>query len=56
MTHDQLWKEVLTVFFWEFVHLLLPKISSRVNLSQLRPMDKELLLTPPQGDGASLTS
>ncbi len=49
MTHDQLWKEVLTVFFSEFVHLLLPKISSRVNLSQLRPMDKELFTHSPAG-------
>lgn len=49
MTHDQLWKEVISVFFWEFIRLLLPNLSSRMNLSRLRPMDRELFTHSPAG-------
>lgn len=50
MDHDQIWKEVLTEFFGEFMELFFPRIAEQIDLSTVEFSNPELFADPPTGD------
>jgi Putative transposase, YhgA-like. len=46
---DQLFKELLRVFFREFLELFFPEIASRLDFGQVRFLDKEVFTDFPEG-------
>jgi len=50
MPHDQLFKELLTAFFKEFMELFYPDIAIRLDFSRVTFLDKETFTDIPAGD------
>ena len=50
MDHDQIWKEVLTEFFGEFMELFFPRIAEQLDLTTVEFDNTELFADPPTGD------
>lgn len=49
MSHDQLVKEILRVFFADFLSLVLPGVARRLRLGRQEFLDKELFTDWPRG-------
>ena len=49
MAHDQLWKELLSTFFREFMECFFPAVAARLDFSAVEVLDKELFTDVPEG-------
>ncbi len=49
LSHDQLVKEILRVFFADFLSLVLPGVARRLRLGRQEFLDKELFTDWPRG-------
>src|SRR5579872_2067863 len=50
MDHDRLFKELLTVFFAEFIELFLPQVAAYLDTSSIEFLDKEVFTDVTAGD------
>jgi predicted transposase YdaD len=50
MDHDQLFKELLTNFFFEFIELFVPQMAAEMDRSSIEFLDKEVFSDAPTGD------
>jgi predicted transposase/invertase (TIGR01784 family) len=50
MNHDQLFKQLLTTFFYEFVELFLPDVAAYTDRDHLEFLDKEVFTDLTGGD------
>lgn len=48
--HDRLFKELLTTFFWEFIELFFPAITTYLERDTITFLDKELFTDVTSGD------
>lgn len=52
--HDQIFKEILKVFFADFFRLFFPAWAERFDFTQVEWLDKEVFPDPPQGERKAL--
>jgi len=50
MAHDQLFKELPSAFFREFMELFFPDIAARLDFSRVTFLDKETFTDLPKGE------
>ena len=49
-THDQLFKELLRLFFREFLELFFPNVALQIDFSSVRYLEQEVFTDFPEGD------
>jgi hypothetical protein len=52
--HDQLFKELLRVFFREFLELFFPEVAARLDFARVVFLDKEVFTDVPEGSRREL--